>query len=85
MDYSTLHTKQLLKKYRELKNECWELKYHLSEDEFNDDVIAMENDIKLLKKELDGRENIKTKPELKAIRQQKAKKNKGGRRSHKKK
>ena len=85
MDYSKLHTKQLLKKYRELKYGYWEIKYHLSEDEIDDDLIAMEKEIKLLKKELDGRENILTKPELKAIRQQKAKKNKGGRRSHKKK
>jgi hypothetical protein len=85
MDLKKLYTKQLLKKYRELKNECFELKYHLCEDELADDVIAMEKEIKLLKKELDGRENILTKPELKEIRQQKAKKNKGGRRSHKKK
>jgi hypothetical protein len=85
MDYSTLHTRQLLKKYREFKNECFELEYHLSEDHEDEEVIGMRKQLALMKKELDGRENILTKPELKAIRQQKAKKHKGGRRSHKKK
>lgn len=84
MDLKKMHTKTLLRKYREFRYECLEFEYHLFDDD-DEEVIGMKKQLALMKKELDSRENILTKPELKAIRQQKAKKNKGGRRSHKKK
>lgn len=85
LDLKVVHTKVLLKLYRNLKAERSEfINYMCEEDEIDEATLAqLTKHLKAMKKELDGRENILTKQEKKAKRQLLAKKNKGGRRSHK--
>ena len=87
MILSKMVTKHLLSEYRKLKKIRDEFKiYMCEEDEIDENVLAQyEEGLRLFKAELKTRENIPTKAEAKAERQRKAKKNKGGRRSHKKK
>ena len=73
-----IHTKRLLQIYRQLAinpeygGYDWECNEFLDTDR-----------IKMVKKELDTREHVPNKIEAKKLRQEAAKKHKGGRRSHK--
>ena len=82
MYYKKLYTKQLLKLYREKRAQVFNLHYVVWEDD--EELLKLEEQLKILKKELDSRENLLTKNELKEIRRKNAKKNKGNKKSHNK-
>jgi hypothetical protein len=75
-----------LSEYRKKKIEYQELQYHVNIVEPDaEDLKKLAEEIQALKNELNKRENIPTKEERRTTRQIRAKKYKGGRRSHKKK
>lgn len=84
-DIKKLSTKRLLEVYR---NERFLYSFYSpyeSYDSYEEEEEAQEKFVEELKKELDTREHVPNKIEAKKVRQLAAKKNKGGRRSHKKK
>lgn len=86
MEYSKMNTRHLRSLYRTKKQEYLELQYHTNMVEPNNEELKkLAEEIQGLKNELNGRENIPNKEQARTTRQIRAKKNKGGRRSHKKK
>jgi len=81
-----MNTRHLLSEYRKKKLEYFALQNELSYVEPDaEELKVLARDIQELKNELNKRENIPTKEERRTTRQIRAKKHKGGRRSHKKK
>lgn len=79
MDLKKLHTKQVLKLYRQLKAERSEfINYSNCEDDEEDKayLAQLTEQVQFVKKELNTREHIPTKAEAKKIRQEKAKRKK---------
>ncbi len=85
-DIKKMHTRQLLSEYRQYRFLTLSHNDHLygTEDEYYKELAELEEIRFNIKKELDTREHVPNKIETKKIRQLAAKKNKGGRRSHKK-
>jgi len=81
-----MNTRHLLSTYRKKKLEYDALYNQLNYIEPDAEELAvLQRDIKELRDELNTRENIPNKEERRTTRQIRAKKHKGGRRSHKKK